>query len=146
MIDTGLSKLYSPNLLLLATELHQFPLSDDFELRASGRSQTCGSTIDIGLATDGAGIITRIGVRVSACAVGQASCAILAKNAVGQTALQIARSRRAIADWLEGASDLPDWPEFDALKPAQKLTGRHGAILLPWNAAVEALSNLTSSS
>ena len=146
MIDTGLSRLYSPELLALATELYKFPLTDDLPQRASGRSRTCGSTIDIGLATDAGGRIERIGMRISACAVGQASCALLAREAVGVSSQEISETRDGLVDWLDGKRELPGWPGLAALAPARGLTGRHGAILLPWNAAVEALSNAPASS
>lgn len=146
MIDTGLSKLYSPALLSLATELYRFPLEEDLPHRASARSRTCGSTIDIGLATDDDGSVAQIGMRVSACAVGQASSALLAKEASGRSSNSINDTRDGLESWLAGKGELPDWPGIEALQPARNLTGRHGAILLPWNAAVEALSKASTSS
>jgi len=134
------AKLYSPELLGLATGLAQFPLSDDLPLRAEARSRSCGSVIALGLALDDAGRVARIGMRVSACAIGQASAALLAQAAAGRTPGVIAATGEALERWLAGEGALPDWPGIDALAPARDHSGRHGALLLPWTAARTALS------
>jgi hypothetical protein len=36
---------------------------------------------------------------------------------------------------------LPDWPDIQQIEPARDYPGRHGAIALPWKAALDALSN-----
>ena len=79
-------------------------------------------------------------MQVSACAVGQSSAAILALGAGGAMPEQLLATQSAIAGWLAGEKPLPEWPEFDTLAPALPHTGRHGALLLPWNAAIQALS------
>jgi hypothetical protein len=35
---------------------------------------------------------------------------------------------------------MPDWPGLAAIAPAREFPGRHGAIMLPWTAARDALS------
>lgn len=140
MIDTGGSRLYTPELLALATELFRYPLTEDLQLRASGRSRTCGSTAEIGLRLDSNRALAAVGMRISACAMGQASSALLAKSAIGKSPDQVIAARDEIQGWLEGKGEIPQWPGFSVLQAAQELKGRHGAILLPWNAAVEALS------
>jgi NifU-like protein involved in Fe-S cluster formation len=134
------TKLYSPALLGLATGLADFPLTDDLPLRAEARSRSCGSVIVLGLALGEGGRIGRIGMQVSACAIGQASAALLAQNAVGRDAGAIDAAARALQRWLAGEGALPEWPGIDALAPAQGHPGRHGALLLPWTAARAALS------
>ena len=137
------ARLYSPELLGLATGLAAFPLTGDLPLRAEARSRSCGSVIAMGvaLAEDGASI-ARIGMRVSACAIGQASAALLAEHARGVDPERVIATSEALAAWLAGEDDLPaDWPGLAALAPARAHPGRHGALLLPWTAACEALSS-----
>ena len=74
-----------------------------------------------------------------ACALGQASATLLARHAAGKSLAEIRTARAAIADWFAGDGDLPDWPGFDVLVAAQAYPARHGAILLPFDAAVAAL-------
>ena len=140
------SKLYSPRLLMLSASLADFPLDADFAHVASARSRACGSTIDVGLDTDASGATSRIGMQVTACAVGQSSAAILAKGAAGVSLAQFEDARAQITDWLDDDGPVPSWPDFDALDAAREHRGRHGALLLPWNAVIEALSSRASSS
>jgi len=134
------AKLYSPELLGLATGLAAFPLSDDLPLRAEARSRSCGSVIALGLGLDETGRIARIGMQVSACAIGQASAALLAQGVSGRDAGAVDAAAAALTQWLAGEGALPDWPGIAALAPARDHPGRHGALLLPWTAARTALS------
>ncbi len=135
------AKLYTPDLLALATGLAQFPLDPTLPLVAEARSRTCGSAITLGLALDDDAQITRIGMQVNACAIGQASAMLLARNAEGASAGAIAATTTALEQWLAGEGALPDWPGLGALIPARDHPGRHGALLLPWKAACIALSS-----
>lgn len=138
-------KLYSPTLLALSASLSDYALKGTFDATADARSRTCGSTITIGLNTASGGLITAIGMQVSACAVGQSSAALLAQGVRGKSAKEVAEAYEQVSDWLAGHGDLPDWPGFEALIPALPHTGRHEALLLPWKAAVTALSTGTLS-
>ena len=136
------AKLYSPALLGLATGLAQFPLPADLPLRAEARSRSCGSVIALGLALDKDGGIAGIGMKVSACAIGQASAALLAQGSLGADPERLRDTAVALAAWLAGEGALPTtWPGLDPLAPARDHPGRHGALLLPWKAACEALSS-----
>ena len=140
-MNTGSAgKLYTPDLLALATELAHFPLSDTLPLRGEARSRTCGSTASIGLTLSEAKLVDTVGLRVSACAIGQASAALMARGIAGKGESDIAAAQREIARWLEAGGPLPSWPGLEAIEPAREYKGRHGAILLPWNAALDALS------
>ena len=134
------ARLYSPALLGLATGLARYPLTDDLPLVAEARSRSCGSVIALGLAIDPGERIARIGMKVSACAIGQGSAALLAEAAVGRHPGDVLAMGEALSAWLEGRGDLPDWPGIEAVAPARDHPGRHGALLLPWNAAAQALS------
>ncbi|MEZ0132174.1 MULTISPECIES: iron-sulfur cluster assembly scaffold protein [Novosphingobium] len=141
---TGVSTavLYTPDVLALAIELARHPLTDDLPLRGEARSRSCGSTIALGLAFDDAGAIARVGLRSHACAIGQASAAIFARNAPGASVKDILATRAAVVAWLAGEGALPQWPGFAAISAARDYPARHGAVLLPWDAAVEAISRI----
>lgn len=130
--------LYTPQVLALATSLARYPLGEDLPLRGSARSPTCGSTIELGLALDNQGAVQGIGLRAHACAIGQAAAAIFAEGAAGRDAMAIKTAEAAIGGWLAGGP-LPNWPMFDAIAAARAYPARHGAILLPWKAALAAL-------
>lgn len=129
--------LYTPEVLALATGLARYPLGDDLPLRGSARSQSCGSMLEVGLALEN-GLITRVGLRAHACAIGQAAAAIFAGAAVGRTAAEIVAAEHEFAGWLVGGP-LPAWPGVAAVAAAVAYPARHGAVLLPWRAALSAL-------
>ena len=133
--------LYTPDVLALATGLAAYPLADDLPWRGEARSRSCGSAITLGLALDKTGAITRIGLRAQACAIGQAAAALFAAGATGMTASQIGPAEQAIAAWLAGTGGMPGWPGLATIAPAAAYPARHGAILLAWRAALEALSS-----
>lgn len=131
--------LYTPQVLELAVDLARFPLTDDLPLRGEARSKSCGSTIVLGLAVTKEGIICKVGVRSQACAIGQAAAAIFARGAAGQTAAQIQDTNKAVLAWLAGEGAIPDWPDMPTIAAARSYPARHGAVMLPWTAAMQAL-------
>ena len=131
--------LYTPEVLGLATSLAAFPLDEALPLRTTARSPSCGSSLTLGLATDPAGAIARVGLKSQACAIGQAAAAIFAGGAPGRTAEQIAAAEADLSAWLSGSGEQPDWPGLELLAPARAYPARHGAIKLAWTAALELL-------
>jgi len=131
--------LYTPEVLALATGLAALPFDPAMALQGSARSASCGSRVDLSLAVDGGGRIERLGLRAQACAIGQAAAAIFARAAPGRDRDGLAAALASLEAWLAGSAPLPDWPGLDAIAAAQAFPGRHGAILLPWKAALEAL-------
>ena len=138
---SGAERLYTPELLALTLRLAEYPWREDFSLTGDARSKSCGSTLAIALALDGEGRIAQLGIRARACAVGQASAAIFADAAIGRNRVEILAARDAMAAWLAGDGQLPEWPGISAIEPAHSYPARHGAMLLPWEAALAALSS-----
>ena len=129
--------LYSPQMLALAVELARYPYQSDAAYSAERRSKTCGSTLALSFDAG----LTNIGLKVTACAVGQASAAIFARHCEGKSKSAIAGADEAITAWLDHGAALPDWPDLHLIAPARDYPARHGAILLPWKAALDALSS-----
>jgi NifU-like protein involved in Fe-S cluster formation len=131
--------LYTPEVLALATSLAEYPLDEKLNLRGSARSPACGSTLELGLALDGQGRISRLGLKAHACAIGQAAAAIFAKAAPGRTKAELKASLNELENWLGGADALPAWPGLHSIIAARAYPARHGAIMLAWRAALAAL-------
>lgn len=131
--------LYTADILALATSLSRWPWDDSLPKQGTVRSRSCGSTLSLGVDVDGDGRIAALGMKPLACAIGQAAAAIFADGAVGRDAKEIADAERALAKWLAGDGDAPEWPGIEALIPARDYPGRHGAIMLAWQAARQLL-------
>ena len=142
--DRG-AALYSPDILALAVELAAFPLNDALQRRGEARSRVCGSRVVIGLTSGAGGAIADAGARVSACAIGQAAAALFLRGSTGQDAAGIAAALGEIEAWLAGGEAMPAWPGLPRIAPARAYPARHAAILLPWKAALAALSNPAAS-
>lgn len=144
---SGSERLYTPEMLGAAVELANYPLLETLTYRGEARSVSCGSSLHIGFTLDDRRAIIATGLRARACAVGQASAAIFVRHAKGLTLEDIACAQGNILNWLgqktdEGTADIsqPNWPDFSIIAAARDFPGRHGAIILPWRAAIAALS------
>ncbi len=137
------SALYNRDILRLAASLIAGDRLDNPDGSAESRSPVCGSRIqaDVALAADGT--VAAIALRANACALGQASAAILRANAVGTDLAAIMEIRAGIADGLRGTENMPDrWPDLALLTPAKAYPSRHAAILLPYDALLAAAASL----
>ena len=129
--------LYNIAILRLAADIpHDGRLADPMG-SAEKRSPVCGSrvTVDVDLE---AGRVARVGVLARACALGQASAALMAAHVVGRTPAELAAARDGLTAWLAGDGAMPDWPGIDVLSPALAVTARHASIRLAFEAAADA--------
>lgn len=137
------SALYNRDILRLAASLVAGDRLQDPDGSAEARSPICGSRIqaDVEFAADGK--VASLALRANACALGQASAAILRANAVGVDIDTISTLRAGIADGLNDMAPMPDrWPELALLAPAKDYPSRHAAILLPYDALLAAAASL----
>ena len=102
-------------------------------------SPVCGSrvTVDLDLGEDGR--VLRFGQEVRACALGQASAALLGQHVVGRSVDELDAARAGLTSFLKGDADSPgDWPGLDIFAPARPHKARHASILLGFDAAAAA--------
>ncbi len=131
--------LYTLDILRLATQIAAFARLDAPHATASKRAPLCGSRVDVDVRLDGAGRIEALGLQVSACALGQASAALMALSARGKSCAELEAARDSLKAWLEGQSDKPgEWPNLAVFTAARAHSARHGAIMLGFEAAAEA--------
>ncbi len=140
MAQPASGKLYTAEILGLAVELADYPLDEGHKPLVEVRSRSCGSHIKLGLSHQvGSDRISSMGMQVSACAIGQASAAIMASRAVATDIATIALAAKGVEQWVQSAGSRPSWPRIELLEPALAYPARHDAILLPWRAVREAL-------
>nr|WP_314465247.1 iron-sulfur cluster assembly scaffold protein [uncultured Novosphingobium sp.] len=132
--------LYTPEVLGLTIRLAHYPWSEALPLQGEARSQSCGSTIALGLSLGERGTVESIGIRSQACAIGQAAAAIFADAVIGRGPEEVCVTGETMARWLSGEGPMPEWPGLAKIAAARDYPGRHGAVLLPWRAAIQAFS------
>ncbi len=134
--------LYTREILRLAVTIpHQQRLAKP-DGTAELRSKTCGSKVAADVMVSDSGSLKDLGFEISACALGQASAAILGAQAVGKSAAEIESVRTNLAAFLTGSGESPgEWPDMDKLAAAREHKGRHAAILLPYDAVIAAFAD-----
>lgn len=136
-----MAPLYTTDILRLAASVAQWPPLSDAQGEAERRSPTCGSRVSAGVRVDDEGRVAAIGLTVNACALGQASSAVLAERAAGLDSTAIAAARDSLRAYLAGTADtLPDWQGMDHLSRARPYPARHPSILLPFDALLGAIA------
>jgi len=131
--------LYSRDILRLAASIpHQRRLERP-RATVEKSSPVCGSRVAVDVVIDGAGRVAALGQEVRACALGQASAALMGAHAIGRSADELAEARDALAGFLAGRRDDPGgWPGLAVFAEARRYSARHAAILLAFEAAAEA--------
>ncbi len=138
-------KLYTLEILRLAAATADHPRLAAADFSEQRRAPTCGSTMTVDLAFSPDGRVSAYGHDVKACALGQAAATILARAICGMTVAELVEGRDAFALWLATPdAPRPDWPDIELLAPARAYPARHGAMLLPFEAAVAAASKVAA--
>lgn len=136
------SDLYHNRLLELAANIDHLDPIEPEEARVEKVSRICGSTVEIALSlNDEATHIDAISVSPKACALGQASTAILAKDAVGARIEEVRSARDALKAMLKENGPPPEgrfW-ELRHLQAVADYPPRHTSTLLAFEAAVAAI-------
>jgi len=131
--------LYTRDILRLAASIPHLGRLENAQASVEKSSPVCGSRVVVDLVAGDDGRVVALGQEVRACALGQASAALMGAHAIGRTAEELAAARDALAAFLAGAREDPgDWPGLAVLAAARAYSARHAAILLPFAAAAEA--------
>ena len=145
MSDTDLMKLYSGRILELAADIPHLGRLPDAQGSARKRSPLCGSTVTVDV-TLAEGRVAGFAQDVKACALGQASAAILGGAVIGRSLPELTAARDALAAMLREGGPVPPAPfdGFEVLLPARDFRNRHASILLAIEATVEAMTAATA--
>jgi NifU-like protein involved in Fe-S cluster formation len=131
--------LYNRDILRLAVSIPHLGRLEHPQVSVEKRSALCGSRVVVDLVLDGEGRVAALGQEVKACALGQASAALMGAHAEGRTSEELAEARQALAAFLAGERDDPgDWPGLGVFADARRFPARHASILLAFEAAAEA--------
>lgn len=141
MADTDLIKLYSGRILELAADIPLANRLDAPDATIKKRSPLCGSTVTVDVSLDN-GRIAKFGQDVKACALGQASAAVLAENVIGRDRSEIETARDQLRAMLMENGPVPDAPfdGYEVLLPARDFRNRHASIMLALDATAEAIA------
>lgn len=144
--ETDLIKLYSGQILALASDMPHTDMLEDPDATVKKRAPLCGSTItvDVKIAD---GKVVAYGQDVKACALGQAAASVVGKNIIGCSKDQVEAGRDGLKAMLKDGGPTPPAPfdGLEVLRPAQDYRNRHASILLSLEATLEAFDQAEQS-
>ncbi|UWQ81271.1 iron-sulfur cluster assembly scaffold protein [Leisingera sp. S132] len=138
--DSDLIKLYSSRILALAADIPHLDRLQAPDATVKKRSPLCGSAVTVDIKVED-GRITDFGQDVKACALGQASAAVVGANAVGRSLAEVETARDQLKAMLTQDGPVPDAPfdGLEVLQPAREFKNRHASIMLALEATLEAM-------
>ena len=138
-----LNEVYNSRILELAGNIPRLGRLDDPDATAIAHSKLCGSTVTVDLKMDG-DTVTDFSHQVKACALGQASSSIMARNVVGAKADELRALRESVRKMLKenGAPPAGRWADIAVLEPVRDYKARHASTLLTFDAVVDAINQI----
>lgn len=138
-----LNDVYNRRILELAADIPRSGRLPHPDASATAHSKLCGSTVTVDLAMEG-DRITDFAHDVRACALGQASSSIMARNVVGSSAAELREVRDQMYRMLKEGGPVPGgkWTDLAVLEPVRDYKARHASTLLTFDAVVDAISQI----
>ena len=138
-----INEIYNRRILELAGSIPRLGRLSAPDASATAHSKLCGSTVTVDLKMD-ADVVTDFAHEVKACALGQASSSIMARNVVGAKADELRSLRETVRRMLKdnGAPPAGKWADVAVLEPVRDYKARHASTLLTFDAVVDAIGQI----
>ncbi|WDI33171.1 iron-sulfur cluster assembly scaffold protein [Hyphococcus flavus] len=139
-----LSELYTNDLLDAAAAIPPARRLENPQASATKVSRVCGSEVTVDLSLEN-GAVSQIGMEARACALGQASASILARNIIGVTPDELYALRDQMRAMLKGDGKPPigeRWLDLAMLQPIRDYPQRHTSTLLVFEAVCDCLDQI----
>ena len=140
-----LNEVYNRRILELAGGIPRVGRLADPDATATAHSKLCGSTVTIDLKLDG-DVVTDFAHVVKACALGQASSSIMARNVVGSQVAELRQLRETVRRMLKenGTPPVGKWADIAVLEPVRDYKARHASTMLTFDAVVSAIDQIAT--
>jgi len=135
--------VYNAKILGFAGNIARIGRLADADASATAHSKLCGSTVVVDLKMHD-GVVTDFAHDVKACALGQASSSIMARNVVGATAEELRAVRETMRRMLKenGAPPEGRFADLKYLEPVRDYKARHASTMLTFDAVVDAIGQI----
>jgi len=135
-----LDEIYNKRILELAGNIPRLGRLEDPDGSAKAHSKLCGSTVTVDVKMDG-DKVSDFAHEVKACALGQSSSSIMARNVIGAKLPELQQARDEMQAMLKENGPPPTGRFADAavLEPVRDFKARHASTMLTFNATVEAV-------
>jgi NifU-like protein involved in Fe-S cluster formation len=131
--------LYSAKILRLAANMPRAGRLGAPDASSEKVSKLCGSRVTVDLTVED-GRVVDFAQDVQACALGQASAAVLGENVIGARVDEIESARDQLRAMLKAGGPAPEgrFVDLKVLEPVKDYPARHASTLLAFEAAAEA--------
>jgi NifU-like protein involved in Fe-S cluster formation len=140
-----LDDIYNAKILELAGNIPRIGRLSAPDASARAHSRLCGSTVtvDVKMAD---GRVSDFAHDVKACALGQASSSIMARNVIGSTPEELRSLRETMRKMLKDGGQPPGgrWSDLRYLEPVRDYKARHASTMLTFDAVVDAVNQIDS--
>jgi NifU-like protein involved in Fe-S cluster formation len=140
-----LDDIYNAKILELAGNIPRIGRLSVPDATARAHSRLCGSTVtvDVKMAD---GRVSDFAHDVKACALGQASSSIMARNVIGSTPEELRGLRETMRKMLKEGGQPPGgrWSDLKYLEPVRDYKARHASTMLTFDAVVDAVNQIDS--
>ncbi len=138
-----LDDIYNSKILELAGNIPRIGRLADPDATARAHSRLCGSTVTVDLKM-AEGKVSDFAHDVKACALGQASSSIMARNVIGSTPEELRELRETMRKMLKENGAPPDgrWSDLKYLEPVRDYRARHASTMLTFDAVVDAVNQI----
>ncbi|MCQ0990092.1 iron-sulfur cluster assembly scaffold protein [Jiella marina] len=135
--------VYNAKILEFAGNIPRIGRLDAPDASATAHSRLCGSTVTIDLKVED-GQVSDFAHEVKACALGQASSSVMARNIIGATPEELRSVREAMRAMLKENAAPPEgrFADLKYLEPVRDHKARHASTLLTFDAVVDALDQI----
>ncbi|MBS3649650.1 iron-sulfur cluster assembly scaffold protein [Pseudaminobacter sp. 19-2017] len=135
--------VYNAKILGFAGNIGRIGRLPSPDATARAHSKLCGSTVVVDLNMSD-GVVTDFAHDVKACALGQASSAIMAENVVGATVEELRSVREAMLKMLKenGPPPAGRFADLKYLEPVRDYKARHASTMLTFDAVVDAIGQI----
>jgi NifU-like protein involved in Fe-S cluster formation len=132
--------VYNARILEFAGNIPRIGRLEHADASARAHSRLCGSTVTVDLKFEN-GRVSDFAHDVRACALGQASSAIMAQNIIGSTPEELQDVRKTMWSMLKEGGPAPSgrWADLKFLEPVRDYKARHASTMLTFDAVVDAL-------
>ena len=141
--EVMIDDVYNARILDFAGNIPRIGTLENADAEASAHSKLCGSKVKVWLKMDG-DQVADFAQDVKACALGQASSSIMARNIVGASAAELREVRETMRLMLKENGPAPEgrFADLKFLEPVRDYKARHASTLLTFDAVVDCLDQI----
>lgn len=138
-----INDVYNAKILGFAGNISRIGRLEAPDATATAHSKLCGSTVTVDIKMEN-GVVTDFAHEVRACALGQASSSIMARNVIGATAEELREVRQTMLRMLKENGEPPKgrFEDLKYLEPVRDYKARHASTMLTFDAVVDCIDQI----